>query len=158
MSGVSFIDCFQPNAFQIGAFQAGFTIDTGSSISGGQFTKGRWRKLVASVEAERKAERDAKEAAARAKREAAVIQAKLAKAQKWAAKYLQRRQAAEAARQLQVQQFIEHAHAAHAGAGRLAAELAHVTDAAERHRLALEAAHRAAQDDDEAAFLLILQH
>jgi len=114
MSGPSFIDCFQPNAFQIGAFQTGFTLDVGGTIVGGQFSRGRWRKLVDSVEAERKAARDAVEAAAKAKREAA--------------------------------------------AAKLTHELAHLSEARERQRLALEAAHRAAHDDDEAAFLLILQH
>jgi hypothetical protein len=158
MSGPSFIDCFQPNAFQIGAFQTGFTLDVGGTIVGGQFSRGRWRKLVDSVEAERKAARDAVEAAAKAKREAAAAKAKLERAMKWAEKYLQRRQEAEAARQAQVQQFISHALQAHAGAANLTHELAHLSEARERQRLALEAAHRAAHDDDEAAFLLILQH
>lgn len=48
---------FQPDAFQLGAFQMDVPVSPGSSMSGGTFSRGKWRKI--------KDERDAKIQAAR---------------------------------------------------------------------------------------------
>lgn len=50
-SGTFFVDSSTPS----------ITVDAGSSISGGSFSRGRWHSLKAAIEAEHEAERKAKE-------------------------------------------------------------------------------------------------
>jgi hypothetical protein len=159
MSGPSFVDCFQANAFQLDAFQTGFTIDdVASGISGGQFTKGRWRKIVGAMEAERQALADLKEAKARAKREAAEANVRAEKAALAAERARLAdetlRQAAAQAKAIAAQQALAAGHGAmkmHAEFGRLQ----QVQKALELQRIAHQ---KAIDDDEDEAIALLLMH
>ena len=157
---------FQSNAFQTGkrgstdtpAFQgdlATITVDAGSSISGGIWTKGQWRKFVAEIEAEKTAESRA-EAARVAKQEAEIRAALEAERFEYQRQLDERRrQSAEQGKALAAHHSIESALAAQQGAEQMRVQF-HTMHSA--YRAAQIALAKKAQDDDEEAMTLLLLH
>ena len=155
---------FQSTGFQTGkkgaadtpAFQGAqstFTVDAGSSISGGTWTKGKWRKFVGEIEKEARDKLRAKQAKERAKLEAAKRKAAAEKAKREAEHEAARQEAERVASEQRAALVAAHSLAAHESAGQMMAQLQtlHLTNAA--HQAALAKARR---EDDEAALTLLL--
>jgi hypothetical protein len=155
---------FQSTGFQTGkkggsdtpAFQGDpstFTVDAGSSISGGTWTKGKWRKFVGEIEAEAKAKLDAKLAKERAEREAAKRKVEAERAKREAERQARRQEAERVAAEQRAALVSAHAIAAQESARQMMQQLEtlHLTNTA--RQAALE---KARQEDDEAALMLLL--
>ena len=147
-----------PQAFQIGGPPPPITVDAGSSISGGQWSKRRWHKFVGGIEAEARNALEAKRAAARTKdRKAQELKEanKIVEAfHRENARRVTREEAAAQSKAL----AIQHALQANASARHVIDQLGrmHLIDA--QRRAQFEAQRRVNQDDDEAALLLLLDH
>jgi hypothetical protein len=158
---------FQSTGFQTGkknspdspAFQGAindpnvFTLNVGSSISGGQFTRGAWHKLkkeIADEAARELAIKQAKEAAIKAKAEA---KAKAEKAKREAERLAARQEAERVAAEQRAALTAAHSLAAHQSARQMMQQLQTLHLANNAQRAAIE---KALREDDEAALMLLL--
>jgi hypothetical protein len=149
------LQAFQKDAFANDAFQITLTVDAGSSISGGTWTKGKWRKFVGEIEKEARDKLRAKQAKERAKVEAAKRKAAAEKAKLEAERLAARQEAARIAAEQRAALVAAHSLAAHESARQMMQQLQtlHLTNAAQQAAL-----EKALREDDEAALMLLMDH